>query len=284
MDYLKQGQDILSNQRHGGGGLGGPTSWGCLYKDGSSDIRKNVPCIAQVNSSYNKFRVNNKAAFFIWHQATDTEKNQAYLRYIVSDESPWRDIIRRQPKQGDDFVFRNGFVLTDMNIPANFFVNFLVAFRLSYEKPHCIDFWWDLVKAGVRLGSALMMTSTCQSYKNNKLIFVPDTGHNAFSIPNADLGVCDRVDGGRPAKGHMSRWNFNEDHSYLPCNTIWSNAPLYGDGPFMKNLYAFRDDYGKNPRNNQRFFNSRERKQEMTLEVVRDYLLSLQSQPERKSA
>lgn len=211
-----------------------PTSYGALYGKNIKEFKdqQNQACLGSIGGL-----PVGKTAFYIWHQAQDTPLNREYLRYIMSPtESPWRRIIQAQPRQDLDFVFQNGFVLTELDFACNFLVNFLTAFRLSYEKPYCLDFWGDLLEAGVRPGTGLMFTSCCAAYDKNhgSFNFISDSGHNAFSLPRADLETVRRVNQGAPNERNFNS-SFTKSNQYAPCNIVWTKSGLYEGTPELFN-------------------------------------------------
>lgn len=211
-----------------------PTSYGSLYPKHKFKDNLNKACLGGI-SSLPSFE---RQAFYIFHQAKDDETNRRYLSFLLGPESPWRDIIQAQPRQDEDFVFNNGYVLTDFRFASNFFVNFLTAFRLSYEKPYCLLFWQRLLDAGVRPGTALMFTSVCHGFDGQNLHWWNDTGHNAFTLQFADLETVRRVNTGRPSQKMFSSTNFTASSQYAPCNVVWTGHPLYPEAYLNGTLYT----------------------------------------------
>lgn len=227
----------------------------------------------------------NKEALFLFHGGKAGEDlNKRYLEYILSPTvSPWRKITAAQPQQDIDFVLKHGYVLTDFNFPSNFFVNFLTAWRLSQEKPCNVLFWSDMVRDGVRPGTALMYTSkTTLGYNGNGsgLGWITDTGHNAFSLYYADLLTAERVNTGEPDKASFTKYMFDKSHNYTPCNKIWSKTWVpensYKPGTLET---AFQDWHHRRVHGSddtRRFKNSGEKSlPTVTYPVIRDFCLEL---------
>lgn len=228
-DILNIGQDALRKNKaklHGPAGSY-PTSYGHIYQDGKPWFKLNQACLGQLDLGVHYAGVQEgRVGFFIFHQAEDTVKNRNYLKFILSEtESPWREIVRRQEPQDFDTVFNYGYVLTDLEFASNFFINFMMAFRLSYEKPYEIDFWDQLIQDGVTKTTAAFCTAMWLGTKFSKdspMSLVGDTGHSAYSPTYCDLETVNRLYHGKPYQKSFSKTSFKQRTKFTPCNLIWN--------------------------------------------------------------
>jgi hypothetical protein len=78
-----------------------------------------------------------------------------YFDWITSDDGPWKSFLNRKLTHTDkddylvndlEFIWKNGWVWSDLSSPANLQHNFLVAARMSSEWPKLINLWYDRVK------------------------------------------------------------------------------------------------------------------------------------------
>ncbi len=196
-------------------------------------------CFASVANAHQQ----NKEAFYVWYNCNENKSNPEvstwWLRFLLSEDSPWRDIVRGQPEQDFDFVYQYGYVLTNLDYPSNFFVNFLTAFRMASEKPKLVELWYRLSKDGCSHGIIAVILDAIHYGNLNNI--VQHQGHYPFQLYDSDFEAPDRINAKTPQYKGLSVHTFKDNASFTPCNAIWS-------GPdYAKYKYTYGGMYGRGP-------------------------------------
>ncbi len=155
-DPFKEGVEVVKKVRHseaeysstGTGAANAVYGWGTSADD---YVRWQHPCHARMEG----FKEAKDSAKFIFsriiYPAAQWEAKTAATRYfewILSPESPWRELFKYQPDlfENKELCLKNGFVFTKIDtIPSNLLMNFFVATRMPHEWPHDILAWDKLV-------------------------------------------------------------------------------------------------------------------------------------------
>lgn len=238
MSSLEKCQKVLQDKRSAlsDDSYNQPTSFGGFRRDDIEPVLVlNSNCLGPLKHYPKTW--NGLNSFFIFNQADETNPYyQRYLDYILSpDVSPWKVILRAQPDQDRDFINKYGFVLTDLNFPANFVVNFLTAFRVPYERKANARLWCDLVDDGVSPGCAIWLAAAILSSlrqakydggehdKTTREYTLSDGGHYPFSPQSNSFDAPDRINRGEPSPKQLSQNLFCQSTNYTPCNSVWGD-------------------------------------------------------------
>lgn len=170
----------------------------------------------------------------IFHEAKDTPANRAFLDWLVDlEESPWKSLLVKQPKQDKELIFNTGYALTELAFPANLVVNFLTAFRWSFEKSHQTNEWFDLVNNGVCKHTAFVIA-------NSMPLHLVDW-HSSMNASAMSYLSVKRFGEGKPNVGNFLTHNFCDDTYYSPCNTIWKQDNSNDFYPDLCKIIAFKE-------------------------------------------
>lgn len=204
--------------------------------------------------------------------------NRAYFYWLVSDTGPWRTFEARKMTDAPEeyrgnelgFIYRYGWVWSDLDHPVNLQHNFLVASRALAEWPLMIQRWWkwqqvtgvnpSLVFAFLSLFKPVRTETHPGIYYKEFTIptdSFPDSDVDLFKIHNQchydwclDVNCHDeesvkRFVKGEPLKNRLSK-NFSETGSYRPVNHIWGpTLSPYGEKSYASLLYkTYRDHFG----------------------------------------
>lgn len=220
-------------------------SFASVRGDTFLDVRKSYgsPCMGVLNNNPGTHW--SPSGFVIFSRPRcPIEAATDYLRVLIGCDSPWRRLVTAQPEQDLEFVLKYGYILTSLDFPANFVVNFLTAFRLPEEKPWLTSLISRLMKDGVTFGAAAITGTMVGSYNEVTGVCTPygDSWHYAFDGHNIAKDTVDRINTGNPDSTRFNQ-SFMKNTSYTPCNIIW------GHGNDVKN--QFREVYTRNSKSSQ---------------------------------
>jgi hypothetical protein len=200
-----------------------------------------------------------------------------YLSRILDPEtSPWRDLIKAQPEQDLDTVIALGYVLTNLNFPANYVVNFLTAFRFVSEyQNHKALVFDELLRDGVSFGSAACALEFLlvggPDYKTKGMTLTAASGHYAFSSSTTSFKSVKRVNECDPDTSQYSPYLFFDNTAYLPCNVIWGPV-VNGFYEEVRGLNTIKDFVKEHsPTKTKRFFPDKSASLAITYSQVLDF-------------
>lgn len=209
--------------------INNPTAFGIVYGTKNPSYKcYDYVCLGSLMTGY---KPGPNGSFYIFHQAKGSPFARAWLQWLLGKDSPWRDLVKAQPEQDFDWVFDNGYVLSELDFPGNYVGNFLTAFRMPYEKPKLFKFWHDLVKDGVSPGAALVTTAFVNHGNDGwskgltpLCTFLHGQGHHPVSSQSSDLKIAARLNEAVLVKKSLKDTPFEKSTRYNPCNIIWSGV------------------------------------------------------------
>ncbi len=228
------------------GGSGGPLcSYGRVSPKGRVKTENNAPC----HASLQHWDSCDVEVFYNWHRHhTAPTYNRAWVKFLLSKQSPWRAVTGASPPitvkgkliNSPRFVLKHGFILYNLDVPANLMVNFLIASRAAYEHPKQIKWWKWLVDAGIHPAVAFFFCGQVHSRVSKRYTLNwTSYGHWALNEDGCDKDYFKNFCTGtvvRPSK------LFSESTSYRPCNKVWGTPDMvdrhdyaeYFDGAYGK--------------------------------------------------
>lgn len=258
-----------------------------LVKDNQYKLVAEHPCHAKVAWMHRPLVFYNK----LGRRPILSEKvNKAYFEWLVSDTGPWRTFSPRKMTDAPEeyrgnelnFIYRYGWVWSNLDHPVNLQHNFLVASRALAEWPLMIQRWWKWQQAtGVNpslVFAFLALFKPIQTgmhpgryYKGFEISTdsFPDSDVDLFKIHNQchydwclDVNCHDeesvlRFVKGEPLKDRLSK-NFSETGSYKPVNHIWGpTLSPYNEKSYASVLYkTYKDRFGLAQESQKKLFSS----------------------------
>ncbi len=202
-------------------GTGGDNArYGALKSDGYV-YYNSYPCHANMKRYPDSVVVYSQ---FVHHPKIDTEAERAFFDWITGPTSPWKFIADRA--YGDrDFQYKFGFIWDDLEHPANFQHNFLVATRMPKEWPKDIEKWYRWVKTGVSEAVAFFYMTLFVENQNPKGYTVNRS--NKYDWP---LDVCTAGENYFrnfvAGKVEKLSHNYAKNCLYTPVNRIFGDNEL----------------------------------------------------------
>lgn len=185
------------------------------------------------------FMRNYKKAVVVFNQYSHREKHinkkadKAFFDWITSDDGPWREfpnrLVSEMPKDIEDkkdWIFKNGWVWTNLEVPANLQHSFLTAARMPGEWPLDINRWYkmvttyDLPRDLTFLYLTLFMNQEKIDKKYFKLFRV-----NKYDWP-VDINTADEEYVKNFCSGKVSNLiqMYSKDPEYRPVNKIFGRT------------------------------------------------------------
>lgn len=271
-----------------------------LIKDDQYKMFAEHPCHAKVAWMHRPSVFYNK----LGRRPILSEKvNKAYFDWLVSDTGPWRTFEARkmtdapEEYQGNElsFIYKYGWVWSNLDHPVNLQHNFLVASRAPAEWPLMIQRWWkwreitgvnpSLVFAFLSLLKPVQTVLHPGRYYKDVLIptdCFPDSDLSLFKIHNQchydwplDVNTHDeeavkRFVKGEPLKDKLSR-NFSETGYYKPVNLIWGQyVNPYAETSYASVLYnLYKNRFGMAQEPQKKLFSGMSKMQSYEMNVER---------------
>jgi len=169
------------------------------------------------------------------------EQFRAFITWLAQ-RSPWKNVpYPTEP----ELAWTKGFVITDMNLPANLVGNFCIATRIPCEHPTVVTRWHEFVSAGINENLALIFASCLRAGSHNnddytdkpdKLLWKRSPGHYPLDVFDADVSYVENFCLGRVVQPNHPLLTSPQ---YTPCNTVWGET--YGGAyrKFLKKTYDF---------------------------------------------
>ena len=187
---------------------------------------------------------NNLEVFYAWYktQPEHVVTGKRFFNWITSNMSPWVSVFDKREFRGvPGFIFHKD----HMDIPADIFVNALIAARGPWEWPNDIENWKFLVDNGVQESIAYYVCGFMESADVSK----PDASfeltpripsHWPLNLP----GTKDQFENFVKAGPKPKQDDITRSFDYKPCNEIWG-MPYDYYAPVVKgNLMKFwKDQY-----------------------------------------
>lgn len=251
-------EDSLKEMRKAdGANRAGVCSWGGIGPSDGKIHRYNAICLGALNYDGQKY----KSLWHLHRPSCDKRIATAFLRAILNKQSsPWKDLIKGQEPQKFKDIYNSGYVLTNLEFPANYVVNFLTAFRITQEYGEMSKLWYRLHKDGVKLGTAICTIGLVSHYDektNTVSIGSVDRGHWPMSWLQGDAEYVNRVNSGKPLKEYLSGHLFSARTYYTPCNVIWGKGVGWNFSNVVEELNKFLKNH-KGKESKSRFPNPNE--------------------------
>lgn len=159
-----------------------------------------------------------------------------FIDYLMK-RSPWKHVPVMLDK---NFVWDHGFLVEDMTVPANLMGNFCVVTRMCGERPDAINFWNEMVEAGVNENVALLFALSINTtpkqayYYSDEMSWSKyDKGHDPFNAFSMTKEYAENFVAGKVAD---KKEEFGKNPNYRPCNTVWGPCEKHGDS-YKKFIY-----------------------------------------------
>lgn len=161
----------------------------------------------------------------------DPELIRRYVQFITDKKlSPWRFMFQHEDRiinginiDSLDFRCEYGFIFTDLSMPSNMLVNFLIATRAVRERPFGLKAWDEMVLSrGMHPAVAFFFAQCCRWTEDGKPVLrVSDAGHD-----NPDVTTCSAETAGNFIKGVVVNplGPYSHNSHYTPCNSIWGSG------------------------------------------------------------
>lgn len=190
-----------------------------MFEYGPVNGVKNPKVVMTTNRACHAEMSQYKEAKAIWSknpkaghkQAVPKKVQEAWTEWLLK-RSPWSKI----PIQTTvEFALKKGFVIQDMDIPANYLVNFLIATRMPCEHGEHVNRWYKFTKAGVPENVAFILG--CFTNDKGQSI-CPNYGHHPFDSGCFHMTAVENF-----VKGEIARPNqpYSKSPLYYPCNSVW---------------------------------------------------------------
>lgn len=149
-----------------------------------------------------------------WRKAKSDPVKEITIRYLdwLLNSSPWAGVA---DNTDPEWAYEKGFVITRVDLPANYLVNFLIATRIPSEWSESVIRWTKLVDAGVPATMAFVLAN----FFGDDGKWNVCSGHHPFDLPYVDL-----VENFVLGKIKNPNKPYNVNPNYFPCNKVWGDC------------------------------------------------------------
>ena len=235
-DYVKLAADQILQHPN----LPSNSSYGWIGPKGGVINKLSQICYASLKYD----QLNNLEVFYAWYktQPEHVVTGQRFFNWITSDRSPWFSVFKKREFRGvSGFIFDKD----HMDIPADIFVNALIAARGPWEWPNDIENWRYLVDNGCEESIAYYMCGFMESADVSK----PDASfeltpripsHWPLNLP----GTKDQFENFISKKPKPKQDDISRSFDYQPCNEIWGhNYDYYAQNDKGSLVKFWKDKY-----------------------------------------
>lgn len=234
---FKRMEYYVSRPLNKGGGTGGDQGrYGAVVLNELGELLskdQQHPCHAFMKNYHNPVVVFTQYSHR--HGSIKPEADKLYFDWITSDTGPWKSFKNRSVSEtpdgsGKDWIFKNGWVWTDLDVPANLQHNFLIASRIVSEWPSEINRWYKFVHGyGCHPALAFLFLTVFTSGQKG---YYQISHSNKYDWP---VDICtaggDYVQNFCSGKVENLIQNYSQSPSYKPVNRIFGVNNLSGDNP-----------------------------------------------------
>lgn len=82
-----------------------------------------------------------------WNKFEGTERSLKWIKFLMSENSPWKALHPFIVEKDQDFINNSGFIFSDVEaLPTKLWYNFLMAVRYPWEQPESYAIWLKLLE------------------------------------------------------------------------------------------------------------------------------------------
>lgn len=176
---------------------------------------------------FNTCMMDHKVPF---NKFTGTERSKRWVSFLLSQQSPWRDLIEYIEELDPDYINTAGFIFKSIpDLPKKLTYNFALAIRYPWEMTRCYELFLRLCDAGVPEPTALYVSMNFNLNSKAETIDGPyDVQYPWCFLEASGLETAGRFILGKPAdvSPKKSSVNPNNVQSLWGCNDPDAKAVL----------------------------------------------------------
>jgi hypothetical protein len=141
-----------------------------------------------------------------------------YFKWLLN-ESPWKLAGVIPKKTSLRFAMKHGFVIQNLDLPANLIGNFCIATRQPYEYLNMVKRWSQFCKDGVHPNVAYVFAEGLYGYNSWRTV---SHGHEAIDPVLISVEAVSNFCHGKVGWPNQP---FKKSGNYLPCCKVWEPKP-----------------------------------------------------------
>lgn len=158
----------------------------------------------------------------------DKELFPVYVRWLVK-QSPWKNCFAPISPR---LAVTHGFIVTDMNLPANLVANFCMATRQPFEHPYITRRWYEFVQHGVNPNLAFVFATALQ---NHDYWGTYEVGHNPLDTSSITIEGVKYFCFGKYQRPNQP---FGESGKYWPSSLGWLPKE---EGDYPEDTHSYKE-------------------------------------------